>query len=88
MLQVISIIGRTLAPFDDDGLIPVYGFGDLTTQDRRVFPFRQDGYCHGFEDVLDCYTRITPGINMSGPTDFAPLIYEAIKVVKETRAVS
>ena len=35
--RVISIIGRTLQPFDDDNLIPVYGFGDLTTQDKSVF---------------------------------------------------
>ena len=88
MFQVISIIGRTLAPFDDDGRIPVYGFGDQSTQDRRVFPFRQDGFCHGFEDVLDCYTRITPTVNLSGPTDFAPVINEAINVVKRTRSVS
>ncbi|XP_072035159.1 uncharacterized protein [Amphiura filiformis] len=84
--EVISIIGRTLAPFDDDGLIPAYGFGDISTQYRRVFPFRQNAFCHGFEDVLECYTRITPTINMSGPTDFAPLINKAVNIVKETRS--
>jgi E3 ubiquitin-protein ligase RGLG len=26
--QAISIIGKTLAPFDDDNLIPCFGFGD------------------------------------------------------------
>jgi hypothetical protein len=25
--------------FDDDGLIPVFGFGDKQTQDKTVFPF-------------------------------------------------
>ena len=26
--KAISIIGETLAPFDDDNLIPCFGFGD------------------------------------------------------------
>lgn len=26
--QAISIIGRTLAPFDEDNLVPCFGFGD------------------------------------------------------------
>lgn len=26
--KAISIIGKTLAPFDDDNLIPCFGFGD------------------------------------------------------------
>jgi len=26
--QAISIIGKTLAPFDEDNLIPCFGFGD------------------------------------------------------------
>ena len=33
--RAIDVIGRALAPFDDDDLIPVYGFGDGRTNDRK-----------------------------------------------------
>ena len=86
--QVISILGQTLAAFDDDNLLPVYGFGDLSTQGHSVFPFRADGVCHGFQDVLECYNRITPTVGLSGPTDFAPVINEAVSIVRKTKSVS
>jgi len=80
--EVIFILGKTLAVFDDDNLIPVYGFGDITTKDKNVFPIFPDGrYCQGFEEVLQRYTEITPKVILSGPTSFAPAIREAIKIV-------
>ena len=36
--KVISILGQTLEPFDEDRLIPAYGFGDSVTKDTDVFP--------------------------------------------------
>jgi hypothetical protein len=33
-----EIIGKVLAQYDDDNLIPAFGFGDSTTLDRAVFP--------------------------------------------------
>jgi len=84
--EVIYIVGRTLEPFDDDKLIPVYGFGDATTSDKKVFPFFPDRPCNGFQEVLQRYTEISPNVNLSGPTSFAPIINEAIEIVKSSKA--
>jgi len=83
--QVIEIIGKTLEPFDEDKLIPVYGFGDISTHDKAVFPFFPDRPCYGLQEVLERYNEITPNIQLSGPTNFAPLIYQAINTVKERK---
>lgn len=82
----IKILGETLSAFDDDGLIPVFGFGDKQTQDKAVFPFFPDRVCNGLPEVLRRYEEITPRVQLAGPTSFAPLIREAINVVKRERA--
>eukprot|EP01120_Amphizonella_sp_Union-15-10_P001974 TRINITY_DN12115_c0_g1_i1.p1 TRINITY_DN12115_c0_g1~~TRINITY_DN12115_c0_g1_i1.p1 ORF type:complete len:280 (-),score=57.12 TRINITY_DN12115_c0_g1_i1:14-853(-) len=84
--MVLRILGKTLEVFDDDKLIPVFGFGDITTSDKKVFPFFPSRPCFGFEEALNRYNEITPAINLSGPTSFAPLIQEAIKIVEKSRA--
>jgi len=84
--QVISTLGKTLEVFDDDKQIPAYGFGDLTTSDKKVFPFIPGRACYRFTEVLEKYNEITPVIVLSGPTNFAPLIYEAIKIVKDQKS--
>lgn len=42
--QVICILGETLEPFDEDGIIPVYGFGDFKTKDKTIFELKS-GVC-------------------------------------------
>ncbi|WAR17346.1 CPNA2-like protein, partial [Mya arenaria] len=82
---VICILGETLASFDDDGMIPVYGLGDSKVKDKGVFPLKDKGECDGFEDVLSVYKEITPTVKLEGPTNFAPVIDEAIRIVKEKK---
>ncbi|TXG71393.1 hypothetical protein EZV62_006328 [Acer yangbiense] len=82
--KAISIIGKTLAPFDDDNLIPCFGFGDATTYDQEVFSFHSDQTpCNGFEEVLACYRNIVPNLKLSGPTSYAPVIDAAIDIVEK-----
>ncbi|KAK3776344.1 hypothetical protein RRG08_002997 [Elysia crispata] len=50
--KVISIIGRTLESFDEDNLIPAFGFGDTQTTSQTVFSFKQEkGGTGGGSDV-------------------------------------
>eukprot|EP00163_Fabomonas_tropica_P018236 TRINITY_DN324_c0_g1_i2.p1 TRINITY_DN324_c0_g1~~TRINITY_DN324_c0_g1_i2.p1 ORF type:complete len:443 (-),score=119.12 TRINITY_DN324_c0_g1_i2:205-1533(-) len=83
--SVITIVGRTLEPFDDDKLIPCYGFGDSTTKDKGVFKFYDDRDCYRFTEVLQRYNEVTPTLTLSGPTNFAPLIHQAVEIVKKEK---
>ncbi|GAU29017.1 hypothetical protein TSUD_165350 [Trifolium subterraneum] len=83
--QAISIIGKTMAEFDDDNLIPCFGFGDASTHDRDVFSFYPDGsFCNGFEDVLSRYREVVPHLRLAGPTSFAPVIEMAMTIVEQS----
>ncbi|KAL5712866.1 RING-type E3 ubiquitin transferase [Ranunculus cassubicifolius] len=83
--QAISIIGRTLSAFDEDNLIPCYGFGDATTHDKEVFSFYpEDKPCNGFEEALARYRELVPQLRLAGPTSFAPIIDMATGIVEES----
>ncbi|KAL9393447.1 hypothetical protein Peur_012732 [Populus x canadensis] len=83
--QAISIIGRTLSPFDEDNLIPCFGFGDASTHDKHVFSFYPDNRpCNGLEEALTRYREIVPHLKLSGPTSFAPIIDAAIDIVEKS----
>jgi len=81
----MEVVGKVMKPFDEDNMIPVFGFGDSTTTDRSVFPFFPDRPARGFEEALARYKELTPRVVMSGPTNFAPIIEAAIQIVQETK---
>ncbi|KAL8137910.1 hypothetical protein V2J09_003911 [Rumex salicifolius] len=83
--KAISIIGKTLSAFDEDNLIPCFGFGDASTHDQDVFSFHSDErYCNGFEEVLTQYRELVPQLRLAGPTSFAPVIEMAMTIVEES----
>ncbi|XP_022729328.1 E3 ubiquitin-protein ligase RGLG2-like [Durio zibethinus] len=83
--QAISIIGKTLSSFDEDNLIPCFGFGDASTHDQEVFSFYPDErFCNGFEEVLSRYRETVPNLRLAGPTSFAPIIEMAITIVEQS----
>ena len=82
--RVISIIPDVLQPFDEDNLIPTFGFGCSKTKDKAVFSFNEDNSpCKGFLDVLEQYERIKNTVELSGPTSLVPIINKAIELTVE-----
>lgn len=83
--EAISIIGKTLEAFDEDSLIPAYGFGDVTSKDNRVFSFLpNDQPLKGLDTVVWRYRELVPYIKLAGPTSFAPAINHACKLVADS----
>ncbi|EYU27634.1 hypothetical protein ABFS82_13G139100 [Erythranthe guttata] len=83
--HAISIIGRTLSAFDEDNLIPCFGFGDVTTHDEAVFSFYPDHRpCNGFDEVLSRYREIVPNVQLAGPSSFAPIIETAMEITDQS----
>ena len=64
----------------------VYGFGDERTQGDAVFALHGKKLCRGFKEVMERYNEVTPRVRLSGPTNFAPLIRQAIEITKSSRA--
>lgn len=84
-IQALSIISKALWDFDDDHLIPAYGFGDLHTGGSGLFSFEEnDVPCKGLVGCTQRYQEIAKSVTLAGPTSFAPLIRQATKIVRET----
>lgn len=80
--QVINVLGQTLEKY---GLIRywyAYGFGDSVTKDRSVFKLGEN--LTSFRNVLSSYTNALQYIKLGGPTNFAPLIKEAVRTAKSS----
>lgn len=83
--EVLASVAKVLRDFDDDNLIPAYGFGDARTKNRGVFSFQPgDAPCDGLDNCLARYAAIAKTVDLAGPTNFAPLIRQAIELVRKT----
>jgi E3 ubiquitin-protein ligase RGLG len=92
--QTVAILGRTLQAFDDDGLVPCYGFGDASTSDNRVFSFFPgDRPASSFGEALERYRalvstgpdgRAPRPVSLAGPTSFGPNIRHAAQLTADS----
>ncbi|KAH0880108.1 hypothetical protein HID58_067502, partial [Brassica napus] len=83
--NAIFVIGKTLAPSDEDNFIFCFGFVDSTTHGEEAFSLHSDNSpSHGFEDVLQCYRGFTPNFPLSGPISYELLIDAAVDIVEQS----
>ena len=92
--QVITAIGAALSVFDDDNLIPAFGFGDKETSHDSIFDLNSGQKCgaefgvaaepcEGFDTVLAKYSARVKDRILWGKTTFHPLINEAARIARE-----
>ncbi|CAE7398972.1 RGLG2 [Symbiodinium sp. KB8] len=57
--EAIKVIGKTLEVFDDDRLIPAYGFGTAETGADKLVSFNpEERPCHAFQEVEQRYLQL------------------------------
>eukprot|EP01133_Synstelium_polycarpum_P013427 gene13427-15823_t len=80
---------NVLAPYDSDGMIPVFGFGANIPGHGAVshcFPMglsEERLAAHGVAGVLDTYYNNITLVDFSGPTYFAPIINNAARMASK-----
>ncbi len=92
--KAIRSCGDILANYDDDQLFPVFGFGfqfsncinnSLGLYSLFNYPINNDindPKIHKIDNVLKEYRKFITTIKLFGPTNFAPMINDLIRVVK------
>ena len=75
-------MGSILAPFDDDGKIPVYGFGGIPKYMEKktindCFPLNgniDDPFITGLDNIVDTYRKRIPEIESANPARFGSIL--------------
>ena len=80
-VQVMRALGGVCEELDDDGLIPLFGFGDRASGDSSVFDFAPETPV-GLAGVLAAYTARIGSVDLAGPTSFAPSIRKTMELVR------
>ena len=90
--QAIAAVGEILLNYDYDKKVPVYGFGGkpklphfFSNIALHCFPCNgnpQDPEVFGLEGIENVYAQLLPNVELAGPTLFAPLIQETMKLAQ------
>jgi hypothetical protein len=73
-----------LFKFDKDRKFPFWYFGDTTTVNKSVGSFNPEiPEVRSLEEMLRLYETVTPQLNFSGPTSFAPTIRRMVRYCQD-----
>ena len=87
--EALKPVGEILLDYDADKMVPLYGFGakvrmpTFNTQGAVHHCFPLNGQTHSaevfqLEGILNTYRSAIYNLEFSGPTNFAPLLREAV----------
>jgi hypothetical protein len=94
--RAIQGVCDILLNYDYDKKIPVYGFGGkpryahfMSNTVQHCFPLTgnpQDPWCSGLDGIMQTYAYALQNVDLSGPTLFAPIFQQAMKVAQVNKA--
>ena len=93
--QVIAAMGKALSAFDDDCLIPAFGFGDKETSHNSVFCLNSGNKCgeefaveaepcEGFDTVLSKYAARVQDRQLWGKTTVSQVIVLDLFMIRDS----
>jgi len=87
--RAVDACCNIVAPYDDDQLFPVFGFGAQIDNSDNCHAFnlnmKKDPNVHTVQGILDCYRKFLPEAKLGGPTFFSPLISKCNAIAKNIK---
>lgn len=88
-IRAIKSVGSILAHYDDDNLIPAYGYGaDINGKTSHCFALNGDidkPEVKGIDGVMMAYKKTLKRVSLSGPTFFSQVMEKAIEAAEKTK---
>ncbi|CAG8823521.1 11064_t:CDS:1, partial [Dentiscutata erythropus] len=86
--RAMHLVGTILEKYDSDGHIPVYGFGgkfygNSTVSHNSLLTSGGPSHDTGISRAIDIYKHSLQNVNLSGPTNFSPIVQTISNNLKE-----
>jgi len=90
----IRAVGWVISDYDNDKMFPAYGYGARLPPNNEVshcFPMNFNNAspeCSGVEGIVATYRNCVGTVKLSGPTNFSPVIQQAIATSRRSSGLS